>query len=386
MNSSVQRSIPAYVSTPDAEDLVRRASAELGLDRLAVHRGSLATAARLAGRAANGETIIAELGEMSPQDAAESLRTLAEGQSRVILLGQRNDVTLYRQLIAAGAQDYMVLPVEPPDLVAALSRQSAVAAQPEQQAHVIGVTSIRGGGGASFAAANLAWLLAERMACQTVLVDLDLGFGTQAVDFDVPPTTGLIEALMSPDRVDETYLSATLATVGEKLRLYSAEGPIGQDYPELPENAAQLVAQLSKSEQAVVLDLPRGVAVETPDIAARCKDLVVMVSPAISVARTYGRFRQRMEEIAPETRLHPVLSMNRTDARLTRKEVEGVLGEPLAAVIPNAAAAIARAAVAGKPLGALQARSPAVLPLHKLLTKMIGEAPTQRTFFRWRRS
>ncbi|MBI1220165.1 MAG: hypothetical protein GC186_16635 [Rhodobacteraceae bacterium] len=381
MIKSAQRKISAYLGTQEAEQAVRQASDRLGWDRPTIHRGGLATAARLAGKAGSRQTIIAELGDMNSQDAAESLRALAANSTQVIVLGERNDVGLYRQMLAAGAQDYLVMPIGSDDLAGVMSRRVAGAPEPTAVAKVIGVTSIRGGGGASFVAANLAWLFAARMGRQTVLLDLDLGFGTQAVDFDVQPTGGLIEALLNPDRIDETYLSATLAQVGEKLRLYSAEGPLDRDGRDLTGRTPQLVAQLATAAQVVVLDLPRDLAVDEPQTISACGDLIVLLSPAISVARSYARFRQWMAEIAPDTRLRPVLSMNRNDARLSRKEIEAALGEPVAAMIPNVAAAFARAAVAGKPLAALQPRNPAIVPLQALARSIGGEEPRRRGFF-----
>lgn len=380
MSRSAQRRIAAYVGTDVAEEVVRQASDRLGWDRPTIHRGGLATAARLAGKAGPRQTIVAELGELTAQDAAESLRALAANSTQVIVLGLQNDVQLYRQILAAGAQEYLVLPVGAEDLAGVLNRRS-LGAEPVAAAQVVGVTAVRGGAGASFAAANLAWLFAAQMDRDTVLLDLDLGFGTQAVDFDVQPTGGLIEALLNPDRIDETYLSATLAPIGTRLRLYSAEGPLGAEARDLTGRAPQLVGQLATAAQMVVVDLPRDLAVDALETVAACQDLVVLLSPAVSVARSYARFRQRMAQIAPETRLRPVLSLTRGDARLTRKEVESVLDEPLAGVIPNVAAAIARAAVAGKPLAALQPRNPAIAALGAVAQSLTGAPPRRRGLF-----
>ena len=52
-----------------------------------------------------------------------------------------------------------------------------------------------------------AWILAEKNKESTVLLDLDLHFGTVALNLDTDPGSGLCEALEQPSRIDATHPS-----------------------------------------------------------------------------------------------------------------------------------------------------------------------------------
>ncbi|WP_127902254.1 AAA family ATPase [Solirhodobacter olei] len=372
MNKIAMPAMTAYLETPAAEAALRGVAERMPWPALDMHKGGLATAARVAGRTGGARSIIAELGTMTGEGAEEALRALAEAEVSVVLLGERDDVATYRRMIQAGARDYLVLPVTAPELAAALNRPVGQPSDPAAKGRVIGVTSVRGGGGASFVAANLAWIAQARMHRQALLLDLDLGFGTQAVDFDSDPTPGLIEALLDPERVDDTYLAATLATPGDGLRLYSAEGPMGRDVDELLEGAPALIERLKAQSDAVLVDLPREAALAHPEIVAALDDLVILLSPGLAVARGYTRLAQRLAKSAPEVTLHPVLSQVRTDAGLTRKELSAALGEKIERLIPQQSRALARAAIAGRPLAAREPRNPAVREVTRLAGDLLG--------------
>src|SRR3546814_20644999 len=100
--------------------------------------------------------------------------------------------------MSRGTQDYLLKPLNPCTLREAfLGAQAALVAprahdadadRPRMATAVIGV---RGGVGGSTVASSLAWLLAEKEHRSTALLDLDVHFGTGAMDFDLEPGRGL---------------------------------------------------------------------------------------------------------------------------------------------------------------------------------------------------
>ena len=69
----------------------------------------------------------------------------------------------------------------------------------------------KGGVGASTLSHNFAWMLAEKMQTATVLVDLDLAFGTAGLDFNQDPLHGVLEALTQPDRPAKMFNCSMLS-------------------------------------------------------------------------------------------------------------------------------------------------------------------------------
>ena len=159
--------------------------------------------AQLAG-AATPETLVVDIGtDGSPFVDLSVLADACDAGTRVVVLGEVNDVALFRRLRALGVEDYLLKPVTREVLGAAL-RQSASARASEgaDDGRLIAVMGARGGAGASTVALNLAWTMAHECGLRVALVDFDLGFGSIALALDIEPGRGFRDALESPGRID----------------------------------------------------------------------------------------------------------------------------------------------------------------------------------------
>ena len=130
-----------------------------------------------------------------------SFTTAFTDETRLIGIGERNDIELYRELVSAGVTDYLVKPVTEKALAAAFKKTEepldpTVSVNKEKKdTKKVVVLGTRGGVGSSTVVVNLSWLFAEIYDMKTSLVDLDLEFGTVALSLDLEPSRGLREAL-----------------------------------------------------------------------------------------------------------------------------------------------------------------------------------------------
>jgi hypothetical protein len=97
-----------------------------------------------------------------------------------------------------GVSEYLVAPLQPLQLIAAIGGLFADPAQPFV-GRSIAFVGARGGAGASSVAHNTAYAMSERIGANTVIVDYDLPFGTAGLDFNQDPLSGVADAL-SPAR------------------------------------------------------------------------------------------------------------------------------------------------------------------------------------------
>ena len=97
--------------------------------------------------------------------AVEQLSEVCDPETRVVLLGEVNDLYLYRDLLDLGIADYLIKPLTERALTDSLQRlrKPDLALAPHtagenviKQGHVIAVIGARGGAGASMIASNLA--------------------------------------------------------------------------------------------------------------------------------------------------------------------------------------------------------------------------------------
>jgi pilus assembly protein CpaE len=216
------------------------------------------------------KVVIVDIGESSqPLNAMLSLTAAFTEDTHLIGIGEINDIALYRELTEAGVTDYLVKPVSEKSLAAALSRseEAKVEAAPKPQispdeVHKIIVVGARGGVGASTTAVNLAWIFAEEKGMKTALVDLDLEFGTIALSLDLEPTRGLREALETPARIDNLFISSATAKLSDNLSIMATE-----------ENRDTMFDLVTRTAEHCFMPLTIGGGVRTPsDLSplARC--------------------------------------------------------------------------------------------------------------------
>ena len=137
----------------------------------------------------------------APISEIGAARAAGGADIRIIALGAINDVGLYRDLVAAGANDYLVIPPSRDALTAVLDqRPGDLKATDSGLGQVTAFIGSRGGVGTTSVAVGCAWILAEEYGEKTALLDLDLHFGTVALKLDSEPGGGLCEALESSPR------------------------------------------------------------------------------------------------------------------------------------------------------------------------------------------
>ena len=327
-------------------------------------------------------TVLVDLiGVREPLAAIDQLADVCLPGTRVVAVGEVNDIQLYRRLRDAGVAEYLVKPVTEEQLSAALlpaGREGAAAdsAPPIAGSGPIVVVGARGGVGATLVAVSLAWLAAEAGRQRTVLVDLDLGGGTAALALDVEPGRGLAEALATPDRIDSLLLASATAKVSRHLAVLASELPL-ERRQSLGEGAlALLVGGLRQNFERVVCDLPRS------DPALLCQSfesagaIVIVTDFTLAAMRDSVRLAMLAAKLAPAV---PCLVVgNRWGAAkagvLSREDCENALGSPMAAVIHEDRALVQQALGTGKPLPELAAGSQAAQAL-RALAEAVGCVP-----------
>ncbi len=205
----------------------------------------------------------------------EQLALLAEccdAGTKVMLIGHENDISLYRELMARGVSDYVVAPI---DILSFIGQVSALynGTSNETLGRIIGIVGAKGGVGASTVCHNLAWSISRQLQLQTVLIDLDLPFGTAGLDFNQDPPQGICDAVFSPERLDSNFIDRLSSKCSDTLSILATPASLDRTY-DLSEHVLDATFDILRATiPAVVLDIPHQWCAWTKRVLATCDDV-----------------------------------------------------------------------------------------------------------------
>lgn len=372
----------AYVADEASYQVARAVAGEMGWPPGTVQRGGAGEALDLfAGSVPMPAVLLVDLdGTANPVATTARLASMAGPDSRVVGLGTPNDVDLYRDLLAAGAADYLVKPLTPEALhqVIRSAKQTPKRAQPQAvtPARLIVVAGVRGGAGASTVAVNTAWIIGHELKLKTALLDLDLHFGTDTLALDLEPGRGLREALETPNRLDSLLVKSSLVNESDWLSVLGAEEPVEDGVAFGPAALGALLEELRSGFQVVVVDLPRHLLpVHRPVLGAA--DQVILVSDfSLAGIRDTVRLMGSIKVLGGPS-CHVVVGGPRAP-QVDRATFERGIQGKIAQLIPQDDKVVAAAANQGKAVAALSPQAASVKAMRELAMTMADAAPAVR--------
>jgi len=341
--SGERETFAAYVCDDVSSQMLAGIVSERGWSQDMIFKGGIAASVRALGAMPVPEFLIVDISECTdPRGDVQALADVCDEGTIVLALGTLNDVSLYRDLLNAGVHDYLTKPLSADILRAAIN--SAVDAMTnnegtEEQTPVgntqnIVFIGVRGGAGTSTLAANVAWLKAEK-GIPTALLDLDLFFGTSAMQFDLEPGRGLIDALENPSRVDGLFLDRAVVKPQERLSILCAEAPLGSIQPPAEGALGHLLEAMSENYPCVIVDVPRQMLGEHSELLAAATDIVLVTDLSLTAARDCIRLKAHIKNCAPNAVVHLVADrVGMSPAEVEEKDFENSVEHMFNAKIP----------------------------------------------------
>lgn len=276
-----QSGMVAIVGSAELDGLAFEVAQGLGQPQPTLIHGTLnESAAAMRSLGANPRYLVMDVGDNRETAIAEIeiIAQLCEPGTRVVAIGNINDIQFYRDLTESGVPDYFPLPAKASDIVAAFKRQDTPAAgaaaapitrNASVAGEVIAFMSAAGGDGASTAALNAAFSIAQQSGKPTLLVDLDYQYGMAARNLNLATQYGIKDLFEHPDRgVDSTIVQRMVAHYGP-LHVIAAPNEL-RYLPYIDATAvSQLIQVLKLSYDTIILDLPHS---WQPWVAAACRE------------------------------------------------------------------------------------------------------------------
>ncbi|TDW68207.1 pilus assembly protein CpaE [Novosphingobium sp. PhB55] len=376
----------AYMCDEASLDVLRPIALEMGWQPEKCNKGGLRNAVQSLSITASPNILLVDLSESGdPLNDINALAEVCEPGTVVIAVGQVNDVRLYRDLLASGIQDYLLKPLSPGTVRDTLAQAQAVFSAPRghepgaAKSHLsTAVIGTRGGVGASTLATSLAWLFSADEKLPTALLDLDIHFGTGALCLDLEPGRGLTDAIENPSRIDGLFIERAMIRANDNLAILSAEAPIGT--PLMTDGAAfvQLEEEFRQAFEMTVIDLPRNMLINFPQLLANVNVVVLVVELTLASARDTIRMLSWLKAHAPHARVLVVANKIQPSlAEITKADFEASIETPVQIAIPYDLKAASMAAKLGQTFADTNRTNragAAIRDLSRLILEETGEA------------
>lgn len=305
-------SLQAFCELPESARIIQMAAADRRMERahVSVHLGG-ALAAIEAYRDAPTPNVIVLDSASNRGELISHIDALAEfcdSGTKVIVAGRTNDIALYRELIARGISEYLVAPFDVLEFISAISYLYASAGA-KSVGKIVAITGAKGGIGASSVAHNIAFSIARELDIQTVIVDMDLAFGTAGLDFNQDPLQGIAEAVFAPDRIDETLVDRLLTKCGENLSILTAPVMLDRMYDFSETAFNSLIDTLRTTTPYVILDIPHIWTAWARRVLVGADEIVIVATPDLANLRNTKNMLDTLRAARAHDG-HPKLIMN----------------------------------------------------------------------------
>jgi pilus assembly protein CpaE len=375
--------IHASCDRPEIADLVAGITADRRMARaeISVDQGGIdAAVTRFASQASPNLLILDTL--MQGPAMLHSLDRLAqviEEGTKVVIVGAVNDIALFRELMSRGVSEYIVPPMQPIDLIRTVC---GLYVNPDKPfaGRIISVIGARGGIGASTIAHNLAWSIAERLESSATLLDLDLSFGTAALDFNQDPPQSIADALMAPDRVDDVFLERVTTKQTQRLQMLTAPATLEREFELDPQSFEIVIERVRRTSPFVVLDLPHIWTSWVKHTQLAADEAIIVAGPDLASLRNTKNIMDLLKAMRPyDSPPAVVLSMVGVPKRpeIPFKDFAEALGAEPVASIPFDPQLFGMAANNGQMIGEVAAQSKTAIAIDELAASLTGRKPVE---------
>ena len=269
-------------------------------------------------------------------DGYEVCRTLRAVPSTakipILIYSNRTEVADKVAGFKAGADDYIIKPVAPAELVARV--KAALRSDEKTLAHIVTLWGAKGGVGTTTLAVNLSVALRAKSARRVTAVDASTLGGTLAVMLNLAPQHTVGDLLPRLDQLDAELLGSVLSAHSSDIRVL-ASYPWAQDVSQVaPEQWQRIVGWLQEACDFLLIDTAPSMDASTVGLL-KLSEMVLVLTPEMTSLRNAHLFLQTAASWMRDSKPLVVLNRYPTKGGLQLRDVEAALQTSVDVTIPN---------------------------------------------------
>ena len=319
------------------------------------------------------------------EELAALLQHPVKERPPLLVCGPLDEHEGMRLAMQAGARDFLPEPVAAEELQSAINRmQMELHTDKGATGKLIAVMNAKGGSGASMLACNLAHQLSVHGGT-TLLLDLDLQFGSLAHSLDVLPTHSHTDVLQQIDSLDSvalrgfcSHFSPTLHVLGGR----TDELCLSQDIR--LEQLDSLLRLARNTYDWVVVDLPRHIDHLTGITLEQSDRVYIVLQQSLSHLQDANRLVRILRDDlgVQSSRLHVVINRFDKASPFKPKDISDALRCNDLQKLPNDYAVVSESQNTGVPLELHAPRAAITLSLRELSQNLIGVEASEAGLFK----
>lgn len=252
---------------------------------------------------------------------------------------------LMRQILRAGADELLFLPLDPGDATRALLKvsESLRREEREQGGIICSVVSTVGGVGVTSLAANLALAMRYALSKRVALVDLDLQSGGLAVALNLEPERTIMALTEQDKKLDSIQLESALSKHSSGIYLLAAPKRIEDSELVSDVTLGAALDLMKRLFDFVVVDCGGYINENVVAVWERSDHLFYVLDQSIGAARCCWRFIELFARLGL-TGVEPHFVLNRFVPHhpISEEQITNTLGRPIFAKIPRDEKALER--------------------------------------------
>ncbi len=247
-----------------------------------------------------------------------SLAEICEPRVEVIVIGDKNDVGLFRNLMKMGIRDYYVKPLLESILLKGIeeivNQGEVLSSTGLKSGKIVSVMGARGGIGVSSIVTNLGVLLSNNYDKRVCMLDMDMHSGTFPQYLDIETSDGFSQLFESPDRIDKVLVERYMTFYNERLGVLCSELSL-TDKPDMKPDAIEALFNfIAPQFHYTLIDLPRHFSTQlVTNVLSKSTQLIVVCDYSMAslkdccrisqLAKTFPNLNHGIIFIANQTKL-----------------------------------------------------------------------------------